>query len=79
MTAPQGATLTLDCSFMSVNGTGMGTVSFDITDPKNQTTGNIFWFEAKKSGTYPEKVAINSYTVSNCDSSSGKNKRSSLL
>ena len=72
-TAPQGSTLTLDCSFMSVSGTGIGTISFDITDPNNQTTGDVFWFEEKKLGSYPEKVAIDSYNLSNCDSSTGKN------
>ena len=49
----------------------MGTISFDIVDPKNITTSEIFWFEERKAGTYPERIGINTYALASCRSSEG--------
>ncbi|CAF0853409.1 unnamed protein product [Rotaria sordida] len=72
-TAPQGTTFVLDLSFMTVNGTGTGTFTFNIINPKNESSGNLYWFEAKKPGTYIEKLGIKTYALSDCDPSKGKN------
>jgi len=70
-TAPQGTTFLLDLSFMTVNGTGTGTFTFNIVDPKNQSSGDLYWFEEKKPGTYPEKLEFKTYSLSDCDPSKG--------
>jgi hypothetical protein len=55
-----------------VNGTGTGTFTFNIIDPKNETTGDLYWFEAKKPGKYSERLGIKTFTVSNCNPSTGR-------
>ncbi len=59
---------------MTVNGTGTGTFDFNIVDPKNQSTGNQYWFEEKKPGKYSERLSFKTYSLSNCDPSQGKNE-----
>ncbi|CAF1521261.1 unnamed protein product [Rotaria magnacalcarata] len=73
-TAPDGSKFVIDCSFITRNGTGTGTISIDIIDPKNQTQGNIYWFEERKPGTYPERFGIETVTTElNCDPATGCN------
>ncbi len=55
-----------------MNGTGTGTFTFNIIDPKNETSGDLYWFEAKKPGKYSERLGIKTYTLSNCNPSTGK-------
>ncbi len=57
-----------------MNGTGTGTFTFNIVDPKNQTSGDLYWFEAKKPGKYTERIGFPTYSLSNCDPSKGKNQ-----
>lgn len=56
---------------MSVNGTGTGTITIDMIDPKNRTAGQLYWFEARKPGTYPERIGFPTLFDPNCDSSTG--------
>jgi hypothetical protein len=55
-----------------VNGTGTGTIVIDFVDPKNRTVSNLYWFEARKPGTYPEKIGFDSLYKLDCDSTKGK-------
>jgi hypothetical protein len=59
---------------MTVNGTGTGTFQFNIVDPKNQSSGNQYWFEEKKPGKYSEKLQFKTVSLSDCDPSQGKKK-----
>jgi len=70
-TGPQGTTFVIDLTFKTVNGTGTGTFTFNIIDPKNQTSGDLYWFEEKKAGTYPYRIGFKTYTISTCDLSKG--------
>jgi len=70
--APDGSTFVFDCSFASINGTGTGTINIRIIDPKNRTTDNQYWFEARKPGTYPEKIGFQTLFEMNCDPTKGK-------
>ncbi|CAF3349365.1 unnamed protein product [Rotaria socialis] len=66
-TGPQGTTFVIDCSFKSLNGTGTSMLRLDITDPTNETDSNDFLIEAKKPGTYSEKIGLKTLTALNCD------------
>ncbi|CAF0771713.1 unnamed protein product [Adineta steineri] len=66
-TAPEGSTFVFDCSFTSVNGTGTGVINIVMIDPKNRTAANLYWFEARKPGTYPEKIGLQTLFELNCD------------
>jgi hypothetical protein len=70
---PEGTKFLIDLSFKTVNGTGTGTFDFNIVDPKNETTGDQYWFEEKKTGTYIEKIQFITLTIPNCDPAKGKN------
>ena len=73
--APEGATFVFDCSFISVNGTGTGMINFEFVDPKNRTGGNMFWFVARKAGTYPERIGLDTSRFElNCDHTKGGKK-----
>ena len=54
-----------------MNGTGTGTIVLDFIDPKNRTFSNLYWFEARKPGTYPEKIHFDSLYEIGCDPSTG--------
>lgn len=71
-TGPQGTKFVIDCSFKSLNGTGTSMLRVDITDSHNETNGNDFLVEAKKPGTYAERIALDTYSILGCDSSKGK-------
>ena len=73
---PEGTTFIIDLSFKTVNGTGTGTFTFDITDPKNETTGDLYWFEEKKPGSYVEKIQFETFTIPHCDPSEGRQSSS---
>lgn len=70
--APDGSTFVIDCSFSSVNGTGMGTFEIHIIDPKNRTIDDLYWFEERKPGTYPEKIGMQTLVAYKCDPSEGE-------
>lgn len=59
----------IDMSFKTVNGTGTGTFNFNIVDPKNQTTGDQYWFEEKKPGSYIERIQFQTALSLDCDPS----------
>ena len=44
----------------------------DIVDSHNETSGNDFLVEAKKPGTYPERIALKTVSAWNCDPSKGR-------
>lgn len=44
----------------------------DIVDSHNETSENDFLVESKKPGTYAEKIALDTLTALNCDSTKGK-------
>ncbi|CAF0841460.1 unnamed protein product [Rotaria sordida] len=69
--APDGSKFIFDCSFVSINGTGTGTIVIDMVDPKNRTISNLYWFEARKPGTYPEKIGLQTLVEFNCDPITG--------
>lgn len=71
-TGPEGTTFTIDLSFKTINGTGTGTFDFTLINPKNQTDGAEYWFEAKQPGTYTERITFETLTIPNCDSSKGE-------
>jgi hypothetical protein len=72
--APEGDTFILDCSFVSVNGTGTGTINLAFVDPKNRTFANLYWFEARKPGYYPEKIGFQTLFELGCDPTKGKKR-----
>ena len=43
----------------------------DIVDSRNETSGNDFLVEAKKPGTYAERIALKPVSAWNCDPSTG--------
>jgi hypothetical protein len=63
----------IDLSFRTVNGTGTGTFTFNVIDPKNQSSGDLYWFEEKKPGVYPERIQFQTITIPTCDPSKGRN------
>ncbi|CAF1258451.1 unnamed protein product, partial [Didymodactylos carnosus] len=67
--APDGSKFVIDCSFISINGTGTGTINIEIVDPKNRSSGDLFWFEARKPGIYPEKIGLQTLFEFDCDPS----------
>ncbi len=69
---PVGTTFVIDLSFRTVNGTGTGTFTFNIINPKNQSTGDLYWFEEKKPGVYPERLQFETISIPTCDPSKGK-------
>jgi hypothetical protein len=73
--APEGSTFIFDCSFISINGTGTGTIVIDFIDPKNRTPSNLYWFVARKPGTYPEKIQFDSLYEPDCDPTKGNSTK----
>ncbi|CAF0781842.1 unnamed protein product [Didymodactylos carnosus] len=59
-TGKRGTTFVIDCSFTSKNGTGTSMLRIEFVDPEKQVSGNDFLIEAKKPGTYTEKIGIKS-------------------
>lgn len=57
-TGPQGTTFAIDCSYKTLNGTGTSMLRLDITDPHNETDSNDYLVEAKKAGTYSERIGV---------------------
>ena len=70
-TGPQGTKFIIDCSFKSVNGTGTSMLRVDIIDTHNETSQNDYLVEAKKSGTYAERIEFDTFFAWNCDSTKG--------
>jgi hypothetical protein len=50
----------------------MGTFEIHIIDPKNRTIDDLYWFEARKPGTYPEKIGMQTLVAYKCDPSEGE-------
>ncbi len=71
-TGPQGTTFIIDCTFNTMNGTGTSMLRVEITDSHNETSSNDFLIEAKKNGTYAEKIGLKTLYALNCDPSKGK-------
>ncbi|CAF4118370.1 unnamed protein product [Adineta steineri] len=66
-TGPQGTQFEIDCSFKSLNGTGTSMLRFIMADSHNQTSDNDFLIDAKKPGTYTEKIGLITASAWNCD------------
>ena len=73
-TGPQGTTFIIDCTYKTVNGTGTGMLRVEVTDAKNETSGNDYLIEERKPGTYPERIGLETLTAMNCDPSKGKSR-----
>jgi hypothetical protein len=69
-TGNRGTKFLLDCSFITKNGTGTGTFRILVVDPNKSIRSNVFWFEAKKAGSYIERIAIDTIEQT-CDPALG--------
>jgi len=63
--------LTILLLVLMVHGTG--TIVIDFVDPKNRTISNLYWFDARKPGIYPERIGFETLFKLNCDPTEGKN------
>jgi len=66
-TGRKGTTFTVDVSFQTVNGTGTGEFEIDIKTPDKIPLGADFLLEAKKPGTYGERITIKAQPDPQCD------------
>ena len=66
-TGRQGTTFSIDFSFVSTNGTGTGELDIDIHTPDHIPLGAGFLLEAKKPGTYSERVTVKAEPDPQCD------------
>jgi len=66
-TGRKGQTFNVDFTFQTVNGTGTGEVEIDIHTPDRIPLGTAFLAEAKKAGTYGERISIKAQPDPQCD------------
>lgn len=69
---PQGTTFAIDFTYVSINGTGTGELDVDIHCPDRIPLGAGFLLEAKKGGTYNERITIKAEPDPQCDPTQGK-------
>jgi hypothetical protein len=55
-----------------VNGTGTGEIDIDIDCPDRMPVGDSFLSQAKKPGTYTEKITVKAEPDPRCDPTQGK-------
>ncbi len=72
--AHEGTEFIIDCSFTSKNGTGTGMLRITIVTPQNQSATNDFLLEAKKPGSYVQKVGVKTLSMI-CNPLTSKNHR----
>jgi len=63
----KGTTFNIDLSFQTVNGTGTGQLEIDIKTPDKIPLGADFLLEAKKPGTYGERISLKAQPDPQCD------------
>jgi len=64
---PKGTTFAIDLTYVSVNGTGTGELDVDIHCPDRIPLGGSFLLQAKKPGTYSERITIKAEPDPQCD------------
>jgi len=64
---PQGTTFAIDFTYVSLNGTGTGEIVVDIHTPDRIPLGAGFLLEAKKAGTYQERITVKAEPDPSCD------------
>jgi hypothetical protein len=64
---PKGTTFAIEVTYVSVNGTGTGEISVDIHTPDRIPLGADFLLEAKKPGTYSERITVKAEPDPQCD------------
>lgn len=71
-TGRQGTTFSIDLTYVSLNGTGTGELDIEIRTPDHIPLGSGFLMEAKKAGTYTERITIKAEPDPQCDPTQGK-------
>jgi len=71
-TGPRGTTFAIDVTYVSVNGTGTGEIDIEIRTPDRIPLGAAFLSEAKKPGTYTERITVKAEPDPRCDPTQGK-------
>ena len=66
-TGPKGTTFSIDVTYVSLNGTGTGELDIDIHTPDRIPLGASFLLEAKKPGTYSERITVKAEPDPQCD------------
>jgi len=66
-TGRKGTTFSIDFTYVSINGTGTGELDIDIHCPDRMPVGGSFLLEAKKAGTYSERITIKAEPDPQCD------------
>jgi hypothetical protein len=70
-TGKKGTTFVVDFTFVSMNGTGTGEIAIDIHAPDRMPLGDSFLWEAKKAGTYTERISVKAEPDPRCDPTQG--------
>jgi len=68
----QGTTFSIDVTFVSLNGTGTGELDIEIHTVDHIPLGGSFLMEAKKPGTYSERISVKAEPDPQCDPTQGK-------
>ncbi len=68
----RGTTFSIDLTFVSINGTGTGELDIEIRTPDRIPLGAAFLLEAKKPGTYSERITVKAEPDPQCDPTQGK-------
>jgi hypothetical protein len=66
-TGPKGTTFAIAFTYVSLNGTGTGELDIGIHCPDRIPLGTSFLLEAKKAGTYTEKITVKAEPDPRCD------------
>ena len=77
-TGRQGTTFSIDLTYVSLNGTGTGELVIDIRTPDRIPLGSGFLAEAKKAGTYEERITVKAEPDPQCDPTQRKKHRASI-
>jgi hypothetical protein len=64
---PKGTTFAIEVTYVSLNGTGTGELDIEIRCPDRIPLGAGFLLEAKKPGTYSEKITVKAEPDPRCD------------
>ncbi len=71
-TGRRGTTFAIAFTYVSLNGTGTGELDIDLRCPDRIPLGTSFLLEAKKAGTYTEKITVKAEPDPRCDPTQGK-------
>jgi hypothetical protein len=69
---PRGTTFSIDFTYVSTNGTGTGEIVVAIHCPDRIPLEGAFLLEAKKPGTYSERITVKAEPDPRCDPTQGK-------